>query len=243
MIPKVIHYCWFGRKPLSELNQKCISSWNKYLPEYEIKVWNEDNFDVNIIAYTKTAYKRKQYAFVSDYARFWILYHFGGLYFDVDVEIIKPIDEIIARGSFMGAEHWIPTKGINPGLGFGMSPGNVIIKEILQNYNASTFVYSPFRFQKTIVGFTTEVLCKHGLVSSYQIQRVEGITIYPQEYFCPFHEGSQITVNTVSIHHFDGSWLNFFGRIKQIIKGYIPSIILLRYYHQKYGSPLDSLEK
>lgn len=104
MIPKIIHYCWFGRGPLPELAQKCITSWKKYLPDYEIKEWNEDNFDVNIIPYTAEAYKAKKYAFVSDYARFWILYKFGGIYFDTDVEVIRPIDDIVERGNFMGFE-------------------------------------------------------------------------------------------------------------------------------------------
>lgn len=104
MIPKIIHYCWFGRNPLPELAQKCIASWKKYLPDYEIKEWNEDNFDVNIIPYTAEAYAQKKYAFVSDYARFWILHKYGGIYFDTDVEVIRPIDDIIARGNFMGFE-------------------------------------------------------------------------------------------------------------------------------------------
>ena len=104
MIPKIIHYCWFGRGPLPELAQKCIASWKKYLPDYEIKEWNEDNFDVNIIPYTAEAYKAKKYAFVSDYARFWILYRYGGIYFDTDVEVIRPMDDIIERGNFMGFE-------------------------------------------------------------------------------------------------------------------------------------------
>ena len=104
MIPKIIHYCWFGRNPLPELALKCIASWKKYMPDYEIKEWNEDNFDVNIIPYTAEAYAQKKYAFVSDYARFWILYRYGGIYFDTDVEVIRPIDDIIARGNFMGFE-------------------------------------------------------------------------------------------------------------------------------------------
>ena len=104
MIPKLIHYCWFGRNPLPKSAIKCIESWKKFLPDYEIKEWNENNFDVNIIPYTKEAYECKKYAFVSDYARFWILYKYGGLYFDTDVEVIKSMDDIIERGPFMGIE-------------------------------------------------------------------------------------------------------------------------------------------
>ncbi len=104
MIPKVIHYCWFGGNPLPESAQKCIASWRKFLPDYEIKEWNESNFDVNAIPYTAQAYAAKKYAFVSDYARFSILYDNGGLYFDTDVEVIRPMDDIIENGPFMGFE-------------------------------------------------------------------------------------------------------------------------------------------
>ena len=113
MIPKIIHYCWFGGNPLPELAMKCIESWRTYFPDYEIKEWNEDNFDVNIIPYTKEAYENKKYAFVSDYARFWILYNHGGIYFDTDVEVIKKMDDIIEKGSFMGCEKKV-TKDSSP---------------------------------------------------------------------------------------------------------------------------------
>lgn len=104
MIPKIIHYCWFGRNPLPLLAVKCIESWKRYFPDYEIREWNEDNFNVNMIPYTREAYEAKKYAFVSDYARFYILYYYGGLYFDTDVEVIKPMNDIIERGAFMGCE-------------------------------------------------------------------------------------------------------------------------------------------
>ena len=126
MIPKVIHYCWFGRNPLPPFAVKCIESWKKFLPGYEIKEWNEDNFDVNIIPYTQEAYEARKYAFVSDYARFYILYHHGGIYFDTDVEVIKSIDDIIERGAFMGCENeakpGATALAVAPGLGLGCNP-------------------------------------------------------------------------------------------------------------------------
>ena len=141
MIPKIIHYCWFGRNPLPELAQKCIASWKKYLPDYEIKEWNEDNFDVNIIPYTAEAYAQKKYAFVSDYARFWIQHKYGGIYFDTDVEVIRPIDDIIARGNFMGFETDPNSEkgdasnaSVNPGLGLGVAPGLGVIIKLLDYY-------------------------------------------------------------------------------------------------------------
>ena len=122
MIPKIIHYCWFGRNPLPESALKCIASWRKFFPDYEIVEWNEDNFDVNTIPYTAQAYAAKKYAFVSDYARLKILYDHGGLYFDTDVEVIKPFDDILAGGAFMGCE-LTAAQGcaVNPGLGLGVS--------------------------------------------------------------------------------------------------------------------------
>ena len=145
MIPKVIHYCWFGGNPLPESAQKCIASWRKFLPDYEIKEWNESNFDVNAIPYTAQAYAAKKYAFVSDYARFSILYDNGGLYFDTDVEVIRPMDDIIENGPFMGFE--IDASGIDfkkavaPGLGLGANPGLGLYKEILEHYYRGTEVF------------------------------------------------------------------------------------------------------
>ena len=104
VIPKIIHYCWFGGNELSELAKKCISSWRKYCPDYEIIEWNESNFDINLCQYVREAYKEKKWAFVSDYARFWILYNFGGIYMDTDVELIKSIDDLVEYGSYMGCE-------------------------------------------------------------------------------------------------------------------------------------------
>ena len=170
MIPKVIHYCWFGGNPLPKSAQKCIASWRKYLPDYEIKEWNESNFDVNIIPYTAEAYKAKKYAFVSDYARFWILYKYGGLYFDTDVEVIKNMDDIIAKGPFMGCENEAkagatPAQlGVAPGLGLGVNPGLGLYGEILEDYKTSHFITANGELDlKTIVDRTTEALCKYVL--------------------------------------------------------------------------------
>ncbi len=215
-IPKFIHYCWFGRNPLPELAQKCIASWRKYLPDYEIKEWNEDNFDVNIIPYTAEAYKAKKYAFVSDYARFWILYNYGGLYFDTDVEIIKPMNDIIARGPFMGCENeagkGATTLGVAPGLGLGVNPGLGLIKELLDEYGTMHFLDENGHIieNDTIVTHTTNSLVKSGLKDIYEIQQVAGVLIYPKEYFCPkdYNTGKlHITKRTVSIHHYDASWI------------------------------------
>lgn len=211
MIPKIIHYCWFGRNPLPESAQKCIASWRKFLPDYEIKEWNEDNFDVNIIPYTQEAYEAKKYAFVSDYARFWILYHYGGLYFDTDVEVIKPMDDIIERGPFMGMEFCGDTTlGTAPGLGLGTTPGLGLYKTMLELYVTLHFRNDDGTYnEKTIVTYTTEELLKHGLTPKADIQKVADIWIYPPDYFNPLDDLTgrlKISDNTRSIHWFMNSW-------------------------------------
>lgn len=214
-IPKIIHYCWFGHKSLPPLAIKCIESWKKYFPDYEIKEWNEDNFDVNIIPYTKEAYKAKKYAFVSDYARFWILYKYGGLYFDTDVEVIKPLDDILVKGPFMGYENEVGREGatakaVAPGLGLGVNPGLGLYKEILDVYASLHFINDDGNMNlKTVVDYVTDLLCKHGLENKTGIQQVAGVYIYPVDYFCPIsvNDGKlRITKNTRTIHHYAQSW-------------------------------------
>ena len=215
MIPKVIHYCWFGGNPLPKSAQKCIASWRKYLPDYEIKEWNESNFDVNIIPYTAEAYKAKKYAFVSDYARFWILYKYGGLYFDTDVEVIKNMDDIIAKGAFMGLEKKqagaTPTQlGVAPGLGLGVNPGLGLYKELLDVYD-DKHLFSAFgKIGETIVGITSKIMQKKGIkLQSDGFLHCGEITIYPEEYFCPknYYTGElTITPNTCAIHHYTATW-------------------------------------
>lgn len=213
MIPKTIHYCWFGNKPLPTFAKKCIDSWKKYLPEYNIQEWNENNFDVNIIPYTKEAYKAKKYAFVSDYARLWILYHYGGIYFDTDVEVIKPMNDIILKGSFMGLEY---NKGylVNPGLGIAAIPKLSLLKELLDIYNCLHFEQlNPM----TIVTLTTKTLETYGLSKANKIQQIANIWIYPTDYFAPKDlktKSLKITSNTCSIHHYDASWITLPIRTK-----------------------------
>jgi len=213
MIPKVIHYCWFGGNPLPEDAKRCIASWRRYMPDYEIKEWNETNFDVHVNTYCSQAYEAKKYAFVSDYARLWVLYNYGGVYFDTDVEVIKPLSNILQKGAYMGCEtsptEKRPIITVNPGLGFAIDARHAILKELLDNYDQRTFIKDDGKLdQKTIVATTTEILLKHGLECINGIQDIEGITIYPKEYFCPIgiNGDEQITTNTYTIHHFAQSW-------------------------------------
>ena len=227
MIPEIIHYCWFGGNPLPASAQKCIASWRKYLPDYEIKEWNESNFDVNIIPYTAEAYKAKKYAFVSDYARFWILYKYGGLYFDTDVEVIKNMDDIIAKGPFMGCENEAKAGatpeqlGVAPGLGLGVNPGLGLYGEILDIYKDKHYLLPDGSLSTdTVVTITTELLCKYGLKNTEKVQEIAGVFIYPREYFCPKDYASgilDITSNSYSIHHYDASWLSWYEKLEKEI--------------------------
>ena len=222
MIPKIIHYCWFGGKPLPKSAEKCIASWKKYLPDYEIKRWDESNFDVNAIPYTREAYAACKYAFVSDYARFWILYHYGGVYFDTDVEVIRPIDDIINRGGFLGVEsnrNGIYT--VNPGLGFAATQGTAVIGEMMNLYSTFHFINTDGASDlKNIVEITTDYLSSKGLQNTDEIQDCFGFTIYPKDYFCPIDYDTRelkITENTRTIHHYAESWVPRSTRFKNAL--------------------------
>lgn len=245
MIPKIIHYCWFGRGPLPELARKCIASWRKYLPDYEIKEWNEDNFDVNIIPYTQEAYAQKKYAFVSDYARFWILYKYGGLYFDTDVEVIRPLDDIIERGNFMGFEtdpkppydnenneNHASAASVNPGLGLGVAPGLGLMKKMLDYYEGQHFVHEQnMRNQITVVHIATRVLLDNGLRNVAGIQRVaDDCYVYPAEYFCPINVTTgriHVEKNTRTIHHYAGTWVDKRFSLKELLKRLLPERLVV----------------
>lgn len=215
MIPKTIHYCWFGGKKLPWLAKKCIKSWKKYFPDYEIRRWDETNFDVFANPYISEAYKRKKYAFVSDYARFKILYENGGIYFDTDVEVVSPFDDILNGGAFMGYE-FDPIENVKhgdiaPGLVLAAESGLAFYKEILELYDNLHFIHDDGTENlKTVVQYTTELFIKKGLTTKKGIQHISNITIYPEEYFSPMKwETREIvkTEQTLSIHHFAGSWL------------------------------------
>lgn len=234
MIPKVIHYCWFGGNPLPKSAQKCINSWKKYFPDYEIKEWNESNYDVNKIAYISQAYKAKKYAFVSDYARFDIIYNHGGVYFDTDVEVIKPFDDILEKGAFMGCENDGESKetiNINPGQGIAAEPGLDIYKEVLEAYSTYKFLNDDGTYNTTtVVRYTTDVLKRNGLQEIKGIQKIGEISIYPKEYFNPLDDATgkvKKTENTYSVHWYSKTWLS---------KGQILRSKLTRPFHRMFGN-------
>jgi len=211
MIPKTIHYCWFGRGELTQLAKKCIASWRQFFPDYEIKEWNEDNFDVNCIPYTADAYRAGKFAFVSDYARFWVLYYFGGVYFDTDVEVIKPMEDVLANGPFMGFELLGAKPAVAPGLGLAAEPGMSLYKVILDRFERMPFLtengsLNPY----TMIPMVTDLLKDRGLTGNGMIEQVAGVSIYPPDWFNPFDDATgrlRNTDNTRTIHWFAKSWM------------------------------------
>lgn len=205
-IPKKIHYFWLGGSPLPEKTLKCIESWKKYCPDYEIIQWNESNYDYKKNEYMYEAYQAKKYGFAPDYGRLDIMYTYGGIYLDTDVEIIKPLDELLINDAFMGFEN----NEVAPGLMIGARPGIHELKEAMEIYDKIKFKNSDGTLNLTPSPiYMTNYLKEKGLKDDGTLQKVGNITIYPKEYFNPkdMLTGSlQITDNTYSIHHFDASW-------------------------------------
>lgn len=228
MIPKIIHYCWFGGKEMPREYQRYIESWRTFLPDYEIKRWDETVYDVNCIPFSKEAYEVGKFAYVSDYARLKILYENGGVYFDTDVQVIRPMDDIISRGAFMGCEKNSNAQDGDPlsvaiGLGFAVEPHNKLIKEIMDVYEGKHYIYPDGHMEQiTVVQIVTDVLRKYGYKGAPEPCSIEGITIYPWDYFCPVEFLSsklEITSNTRTIHHYSASWMSWTDKLK-MRKGY-----------------------
>ena len=227
-LPKVIHYCWFGEKQLSNEEYNCIQSWKRFCPDYEIKEWNETNFDINCCDYAKEAYQAKKWAFVSDYARFVILQRYGGVYFDTDVEVLKPIEELTSEGPFMG---WEENEGINegpfvaPGLGMAAYPNMPFISRIIDYYNGQHYINKDGLVNKeTVVTINTKLLIEDGLQCDKSFQKIDDFCIYPPEVLCPMNKASgkiNITGKTLTIHKYSMSWFNpYEKRIVQIMRKY-----------------------
>lgn len=208
LIPKTVHYCWFGRKPLTELAQKCLKSWEQYLPDYEVILWNEDSFDVESNLFTKEAYASKKYAFVSDYVRLYALYHNGGIYMDSDVEVVKNLDEFLDFPAFSGFE----TAGFIPTGIMGAVPQHPWIKRFLDYYKDRSFYRSDGTMDLTpnVVFMSSVSEQEFGFKRGNQQQILkDGVHIFPNDYFCPMEWATReikYTPNTHTIHHFAYSW-------------------------------------
>lgn len=231
-IPKLIHYIWFGHGEKSELIQKCMKTTAEKMVDWTIKEWTEDNYDITKCDYCREAYEKRKYAFASDYARFDLLYRYGGIYLDTDVELLKKIPEgmLVCQG-FTGVES---NNKIAPGLIFASEAGNPIVREILDEYERDHFVQPDGKLNmRTVVDRVSEVFERHGFHVDGAEQDIEGIHVYPAEYFCAFdfvERQFHITDKTVSIHHYTATWLTPKGKIKRKVQNFFRATLGIRGY-------------
>lgn len=217
---KIIHYIWLGGNPKSKLIEKCIASWRKYMPDWEIKEWNESNLDINCNDYVHKAYNEKKYAFASDYFRFDILKKHGGLYLDVDVEIIRPFEDLLVDKHAVTAFEY--SNNVAPGLVlYASEPDNKFMRLMCDKYLNYTFENTQKGIPMTICEYTTNELISHGLALNDSLQEVCGITIYPSTFFCPTNKEWSIqnfSKETRCIHHYGASWLDAHDNMKFVLK-------------------------
>ena len=238
-IPKVIHYCWFGKGKMPALSEKCIESWKKYCPDYKIVCWNEDNFDITENKYAKQAYDAGKWAFVSDYVRLKVLYEHGGVYLDTDVELIKPLDKLIEETGYIGFDN---NGLISTGLGFACEKGNELVAALISDYDDIPFILPDGKYDMTpCPDRNTKALIKLGLDISNKNQIFMGIHMLPEDYLCPmkYYTGRKhITQNTYSIHHFCASWTSSKAKRTLVVK----RIIGVKLYNKLYGKFLHKLK-
>ena len=215
MIPKVIHYCWVGKKSLPSDVKKCIASWKKYCPEYEIKRWDESNFDINCHPFVKAAYEAKAWAFVSDYARLKVVYENGGIYLDTDVELIKNLDALLEDPCYIGIQY----KGYlcNTGLGFGAARFNPVVHAMMKKYDSITFNIDK-KNEFACPRLNNDVICNLGYKKSNNPVHLKDVTVYPPRYFDPYPSGASenlMSSETISIHHYSATWTKGTQRFKR----------------------------
>lgn len=207
MIPKIIHYCWFGRGEMPQLAKDCIASWHKYMPDWEYKLWNEDNFDVNSVPYAKEAYEARKFAFVTDYVRLYALYTDGGVYMDTDVEVLKSYEDLLGLPAFTGYEG---SKFMPPVTGtMASEAGGIWVKNQLAEYDNAHFIKpdGTMDLMTNTVRISSSMKRK-GFIQDGRYQVFEEMHVFPTEYFCPRQTTGEIliTSNTYCDHHFMGTW-------------------------------------
>lgn len=217
MIPKVIHYCWFGLNPLPTRVKEYIKTWQKYCPDYKIIEWNESNFDVNCHPFVKAAYEAKAWAFVSDYARLKVVYDNGGVYLDTDVELVKTLDSLLSHRFYIGVQQIDSICA--SGLGFGAEKGNEIVEQMMEYYSSIEFNTENLE-SIACPNINHQILVNNGYKSQDSIWLKNGIAVYPSEYFDPISPGNTKYLRsskTISIHHYDASWTGRSHRMKRWI--------------------------
>lgn len=208
-IPKVIHYCWFGKQEIPEVYKQYIASWKKYCPDYEIVRWDERNYDYTKIPYTRQAYEAGKYAFVSDYARLDIVYNHGGIYLDIDVEITRNLDLLLGNDMFCGFE-----KGnvVNTGLGFGAKAGFAKLGEMRAQYHDLNFFREDGSLTLTAcTKYQTDYLTERGLKRNGKLQIIDGIRVFPRTVLAPFDfygVDDFTSKETFSVHHYAATWFS-----------------------------------
>lgn len=238
MIPKVIHYCWFGHGEMSPIMKKCLKSWKKYCPDYKIIEWNEDNFDIHSNIFVEQAYECKKWAFVTDYVRLYVLNKYGGIYMDTDVEVRKPLDRFLIHQAFSGfeSETSVPT-GI-----IAAEKGQEAIRMWLSYYDNREYLVDGKPNMNPNVTFMTEMFLEKGLILNNEYQEICGMALYPRTYFCPLSVVSIetcITENTYTIHHFTSTWrkpseLKTFKKVKRHQKKWYRTLEYLRYTPNRF---------
>ena len=220
MIPKTIHYCWFGGNPLPEDAKYCIASWKKYCPDYKIIEWNESNFDLSCNDYVKEAYENKKWAFITDYVRLYAMYTHGGIYMDTDVEVLKPLDRFLSDKGFSGFEN---EKSIPTGI-MASEKGNKLIKMLLDDYTGRHFIVDGKMDLTTNVDTITRICVEEGFILNNTLQEVYDFKFYPKDFFCPKNSQTlklELTENTYTIHHFAGSWVQESTKLKLRLKKFL----------------------
>lgn len=208
MIPKIIHYCWFGRGAKPKLAERCIASWQKFHPEYQIIEWNEDNFNIDYSPYTRWCYDHKKYAFLSDFVRLLVVNEHGGLYFDTDVEVVRSFDNLLNNAAFFG---WENNSNVASGLGFGAEANHPVLREMIRIYDNLTPNESGEFPLIVCPKINTEALLPLGLKLDGTLQDLNEVLVLPAEYMNPYDNPTgrlNKTKNTYSIHWYSKSWMS-----------------------------------
>lgn len=211
-IPKIIHFCWFGHGQYDEKMKFCMESWNEFCPEYQIMKWDEESFDLSSCLYAKQAYEKKRWAFVTDYVRFKVLEQYGGIYMDTDMQLLKSLDGFLHDDAFFsfkqlveGMKLYTLTSGI-----IGSVKGNTLFEPLIESFESRSYLNEKGEEDMTpVAAFLTDILVKHNFEQNNELQKKDGIAVYPNDYLCPtLLKGNDvvITENTAAIHHFVGTW-------------------------------------